>query len=377
MSLVMLGGPEARCVGGACGARWTPRVADTSSDDTVVVFATFEGLAAALRRSPARIVWRPVAQPLPLPRRAPWVLSRVDLVVATDEVMGDAIASQGMAPTVVLPPAIDLAAAPPADSARRSTTGLRVAMVFDTLDHNATAALTLLAALATGAISTCDRCGTAPFRFSPVTAQLVPATSCGCGRTMVTHGPLDVHGYLSVQDEALAPWTYDYLVHVRRALGLDARVVFDGDDGVEWPTTDGELIGRLASFDLHLSASGTPSLPRGAFLAAAAGIPSVVPDCGAATGLTWLRTCGYRTDTRGDDSVRVWLDLAGAATEILRLGERAEERGALGQRARQAVVGHDVGQLSRSWHVLLDRVHERTSFRIGLPRLGAPTGARS
>lgn len=382
MGVIMLGGAEARGLAGALGCRWSP-LADLGrvgmdTADTVVVFGAFDDVLAALRTGPARILWRPMGQPTPLPRRAPWVLRRLDLVVAPDDVVGRVVAAAG-APTTVLPPAVDTRWGPAADRLGSASAPWRIAVILDQLDHTAGAAMTLLGALARGRTRRCTGCaGLAPFRFSPVTAQPAAAEPCPCGGNLASIAPLDVQGYITVSDERRPSWTHEYLTGVRSWLELEDVVVLDDREVVE-PRSESELMSSIADFDLHLSAGTGPSLPRGVFVAGAAGVPSIVPGYGAAAGVPWLRTCRYRTETLADDSLRVWLDLADAARLVVDLVEVAETRRLAAEAARSAVARHDVRLLAPRWRRILDQVGSAPcagfSGRFG-PRASQAAGVR-
>jgi len=356
VAVIVLGGSEARCIADACGWGWRPCRDDVAGVGTVVVFGTFDDMLAVLRTRPAHTLWRPTAQRLPLPRGAPWALARLDLVVAPDEVVGRAIAASGVT-TAVIPPAIEARGAPLGITLRPHSTKLGIAVILDTLDHTAGAAMTLLSVLARGLVRRCARCGGfPPIAFDSRTGRAVPAGSCGCGGDIVPIAPLDLRAYLTVQDHDRPPWAHDYLSGVRSWLELDDRVVLDGDSSVDSATTETELVSFIANFDINLSASGTPSLPRGVLLAAAAGVPSIVPVAGSAVDLAWVRPCGHRTETLTDDSVRVCFDLADATRVILELVEHTEERHLLGESARRAAADHHVSRLAPRWTQLVERV---------------------
>ena len=347
------GGAEARLVADACEAAWMPLRAAGAAGQTVVVFGSFDELLTVLRARPARTVWRPVGQRLPLPRGAAWALRRVDVVVAPDVLLARSV---GSVPTVVIPTAVardhDIDDIDDID-ASRAHEGLRILVVLEALDHAAGAALTVLAALAHGLVETCAACGCdAPLTFSPLTARQVAAPACPCGGELVRQPALDLRAHVVLPDADDTPWAHEYVAGLRSWFDLEERVtIAEATDATE-PLP--------AGFDLHLCAGGGAAVPRGVYVAAAAGLPTIMAGHGTiadadAADVLGVRPCGYRTETIADDTVRVHLDLAHACRSVLDLAADADERCRLGAAARAASADHDIERLVPAWRRVLDR----------------------
>lgn len=316
----MLGGAEARLVAQTCHIPWRPLHDHASADDLVVVFGTFEELLAVLRTRPASTLWRPTNHRLPLPPGAAWALRRLHRVVAPDEVTAAATRAAGASTVVVAPMVPPL---PTRDATRASgrTRGpgppgaeLLVGVVLDTLDHHAGAALAVLAGLARGRLRWCSRCdATLAPRVDPVRAGPTAVTRCPCGSAVEVVPARPLRAFVAVLDESQPLWGLEYLRGLRSWLGLaDVVELDDGPVAVEE-----HVMGRLQGVHVALAAGSGPAAPRGALLAAGAGVPALVPDHGEAASGRWGTPCAVRTETVADGSVRVHLDPGATARALL------------------------------------------------------------
>lgn len=233
-------------------------------------------------------------------------------------------------------------------------------------DHRAFLAMQIFRTFAEGQYWTCARCHRITAFNSDESLRPLPASTCSfCLATDGRRGQgwptarLFVSGGTSrSSDTAIEPDSWD-LRSVRRALGLEARVFVEGDDGI--PEADGieTVFERVSAADINLLPHDLADVEPALLAGCAMGVPAIATRFGATaevfgSQVRLVAPCALLLTSEGH--WRATMDAGAAVAELLALAHNAGERTALGASARDSMRALSWDNVANRWFDQIDRL---------------------
>jgi glycosyltransferase involved in cell wall biosynthesis len=142
-------------------------------------------------------------------------------------------------------------------------------------------------------------------------------------------------------------------------LGLEGRVIVEGDDGLPPADSMETMVRRLACLDIHLLPHHLSALEPALLASCALGVPAITTRFGVAAEVLedaarLVAPCVTLDDSAGHRTAI--MDAAGAVRELLLLARDGAARASLGAAGRAAVRVHGDDDVLSQWVSHLERL---------------------
>jgi hypothetical protein len=245
------------------------------------------------------------------------------------------------------------------------------------MDARVGTAMHLFRIFADGHYARCVSCGhvtVAPYRAAA--SRFDDLDTCACCRAPLafrsTAHP-EARLYIAAPREGA---TFD-VWGLRRGIGLEGRVLVDGDPGLPPPGSREELARGLAAADLLLLPHDRAYLEPALLLARNVGLPVIAPDFGVTQALAGVRRVAPRLWTLGSEGeARAVPDTAQTVAALDDLTRDPMERRRLSEAARGQRDERTIESIRAAWTSLLAAAARDRSRRPAI-RPWLPVGGRS